>query len=223
VCGLDKVYGRTYTFSVTYVQQIEPRLTPHREAAPDSTADALKEWCRDLEQELAARLAAMDARTLSWQPHPDANAPAVTAWHVARWLDVLATRLFTGGRWSDELWHTMGWARTEQYDPTGVGYLGLGTLTGYTPAEMRGVPVMSSVDLGRYLSQATGALVERIASLGPALTTEIDGIGLSPYQIISGTLQGSFGHLGEIDTLVTLRALTAGAPAPGGDDGAGRG
>jgi hypothetical protein len=92
------------------------------------------------------------------------------------------------------------------YEPDGIGYLGLGTLTGYTPAQMRAVPVMDAAGLTDYLTQAAGGLTERIAELGDSILTGVGRQRLSPYQIISGLLQGSFGHVGEIDTLVALRA-----------------
>ena len=170
------------------------------------------EWVHDLEEELAARLEVAGPAVLQWQPHPDMNSPAVTAWHVIRWLDVLATRAFDASSSpADELWHSRGWRQQTGYDPTGVGFLGLGTLTGYTPAEMRAVPTMASADLQRYLAQAATGLVESIDALGASLTRSIDGLGLSPYQMISGTVQGSFGHLGEIDALAVLHATRSGS------------
>ena len=184
---------------------IEPRLTPHRAAAPRTAADTLVEWTRDLDEELGARLDLMDAAGLAWQPHPDANSPGVTVWHVARWLDILGTRAFTDGSASNELWHTEGWAEATGYEPGGKGYLGLGALTGYTPDEMRAVPAMDRSALRAYLGQSTRALITQIRWLDGRLL-EPAALGLTPYQSISGTLQGCFGHVGEIDTLLSLRA-----------------
>ncbi len=82
---------------MTYVDEIEPRLTSFRPVAPDSPAEVLAEWCRDLEDELAARLRLVTPEELQWQPHPDSNSAGVTIWHVARWIDVLGTRAFTAG------------------------------------------------------------------------------------------------------------------------------
>jgi hypothetical protein len=192
---------------MTYVREIEPRLTPYRPVAPQTPAEALIEWVRDLEEELAARLAVAGEALLPWQPHPDMNSPAVAAWHVIRWLDVLATRAFDpSSAPADELWHSGGWSHRTGYDPSGLGFLGLGTLTGYTTAEMRAVPVLAADDLRRYLEQCARVLIGAIEELGSSLTRPIDGLGLSPYQMISGTVQGSFGHLGEIDTLAMLYA-----------------
>jgi hypothetical protein len=190
---------------MTYVDDIEPRLTPYRPARPQTTAEALVEWCRDLEEELVARLERMSDEDLRWSPHPDANNAGVTVWHVARWIDFLGTRAFTGSPAADDLWHREGWKDRTGYEPDGIGFLGVGALTGYTPEEMRAVPALSAVDLAAYLGQSIAALVDRIGELGEAVL-EPGPLGYSPYQLISGTLQGSFGHVGEIDALVALRA-----------------
>lgn len=194
---------------MSYVRSIEPRLTPPRPVRPATAADALAELCRDLRVELDARLAAVGPDELVWRPHPDANHVAVTAWHVARWLDVLAARAFTGAPVAAETWHSAGWAARTAYDPTGLGHLGLGTLTGYTPAQMRAVPVLPADDLRSYLAVSADALVDRIGALGPALTAGPHP-ERAPYAAISTTLEGSFGHLGEIDALVSLRELLVG-------------
>jgi hypothetical protein len=203
---LDKQYGRSYKYCMTYVQTIEPRLTPHRPSAPASTAEAIVEWTRDLQEELAARLALIAPEELVWQPHPDANSAGVTVWHVARWLDVLGTRVFTGRSKDHDVWHRDGWRTRTGYEPEGIGYLGLGTLTGYTPAQMRDVPQLSADDLRSYLARSAEALVERTRELADVLVQPLAGLDLSPYQLIGSTLQGSFGHVGEVDALVALRA-----------------
>jgi hypothetical protein len=190
----------------TYVSEIEPRLTPHRPARPETVADTLIEACRDLEQETLARLSRIPAKDLYWQPHPDANSVGVTVWHIARWLDFLGTRAFTGRPAEADRWHTSGWADRTGYEPDGVGWLGLGSLTGYTPAEMRAVPQLEADHLSTYLSEATAELVETLGQLRDHLHV---GGTPTPYQAISSTLQGSFGHVGEIDALVSLRARLA--------------
>lgn len=187
----------------TYVDEIEPRLTPLRPVRPDTSGEALIEWIRDLGEELTARLARIPTAALHWQPHPDANSTGVTAWHVARWLDVLGTRAFTGRPAGRDIWHSQGWCDESGYEPDGIGWRGLGTLTGYTPAEMRAVPLLSTAQLTDYLAQTTEALVAQITILGEAGLHQV-GRGVTPYQNISGTVQGSFGHLGEIDALVAL-------------------
>jgi len=194
---------------MTYVQTIEPRLTPLRPVAPSGAAEVVAEWCWDLDAELGARLGLVSPEDLAWQPHPDANSAGVTAWHVARWLDVLGTRAFTGRPAEADLWHTEGWKDRTGYEPDGIGYLGLGTLTGYTPGEMRAVPLLSGGELRAYLGQASARLTEQIAELGAGLVGG-EHPEHSPYSTITGTLQGSFGHVGEFDALVSLRSRLAG-------------
>ena len=176
---------------MTYVDSIEPRLTPFRDAVPASVAQVLVEWCRDLEQELDARLRLMTQEDLQWQPHPDSNSAGVTIWHVTRWIDVLGTRAFTGRPAQDDVWHTEGWRELTGYEPDGLGYLGLGTPTGYTPEQMRAVPPMDAAGLSRYLTQSIKRLVEQTAALGSEVVQPRGRQGISPYQSISGALQGS--------------------------------
>jgi len=190
---------------VTYVQTIEPRLTAVRDVAPLDTAAVLAEWTRDLCEELTARCQLMSVDELHWQPHPDQNPNAVTVWHVTRWIDVLGSRLFTGRPAEADAWHQAGWRDATGYEPDGIGFLGLGTLTGYSPEEMRAVPLLDGASLIAYLGQATDRLLTVIASMDNVTARPKSG-GQTPYQIIGSTLQGSFGHVGEIDALVALRA-----------------
>src|SRR3954469_19776042 len=189
---------------MTYVEDIEPRLTPHREVTPATCGEALIEWVRDLEQELLERLRRISEEDMRWQPHPDSNCIAVTVWHIARWLDILATRALGGGEASAEIWRCHGWSDRAAYDPVGLGYLGLGTLTGYSAQEMRGVPSLGSSELASYVSEATAALVAAIDEAGDRLHRRFPNQA-TPYQAVSSTVQGSFGHVGEIDALVALR------------------
>ncbi len=182
------------------MEQIEPRLTPHRPAAPANVAEVLIEGCRDLEQELTARLELMTPEDLRWQPHPDSNSAGVTVWHVARWIDVLGSRVYTGRPAREDVWHTQGWLERTGYEPDGLGFLGMGALTGYTPEQMRAVPAMDAISLSAYLAQSTAGLAEQIRVLASTVLQPTGRQRLSPYQTISSTLQGSFGHVGEIDT-----------------------
>ena len=197
---------------MTYVDEIEPRLTPLRTDTPVGAAQALVHWCQDLEQELTARLGLVSPDELSWQPHPDSNSAAVTVWHVARWFDVLGSRAFTGRPARDDLWHTKGWLELTGYEPDGIGFAGLGTLTGYTPEEMRAVPVMDAPSLSLYFAQSSARLIEHITELDDELLRAPGASGLSPYTAISGTVQGSFGHIGEIDALIALHSRLGHAP-----------
>jgi hypothetical protein len=189
-----------------YVDRAEPRLTPFPTATPASTVATLSAWCRDLEAELTARVRLIPGDTLHWQPEPDTNSTGVTVWHVARWLDFLGTRAYTREPATADLWHQAGWKDRTGYEPDGIGYLGLGALTGYTPEEMRAVPKLSGDDLIAYLTQGASRLTAQIERLGEAIHEPVGRARLSPYQTISATLQGSFGHIGEIDLLVGLRA-----------------
>ncbi|MFF5261744.1 DinB family protein [Actinomadura viridis] len=191
---------------VNYVPAIEPRLTAHRPATPTTTTETLVEWLLDLEQEAVARLELLTDAECGFSPHPDANDADVTFWHIARWLDVLAaTGAVTAPKPSTQVWHRDGFADEYGYDPTGIGYLGLGTLTGYTPGEMRAVPRLGPAALTRYLRASTTELCEVLTGFDAERINHDQGFG-SPYQIVGGTLQGSFGHLGEIDCLVALQA-----------------
>jgi hypothetical protein len=189
---------------MNYVPSIEPRLTPHRPVAPGSALDALVEWLLDLEQEAVARLELITAEQCAWTPHPDANDPDVTFWHIARWLDVLAaSRVVTEPNPTEQAWSRDGWVEHTGYDPTGIGYLGLGTLTGYSTEEMRAVPRLGSRALSTYLRTAVRDLTEVLRDLGAEEVNRDRGFG-TPFQLLGSTIQGSFGHLGEIDSLVAL-------------------
>jgi hypothetical protein len=203
---------------VNYVPLIEPRLTPYRRSAPEGSGEAMVEWLRDLKQEAVARLELMSERDATWTPHPDANDAAVTFWHIARWLDVLAaTAVVTAPVPDTQVWERDGWAERTGYDPAGIGYLGLGTLTGYTPTEMRAVPRLTTSELADYLSSTALALEDALTGLARGDLLGDQGFG-SPFQVLGGTLQGSFGHLGEVDFLVALRSRLQGAD-PAADAG----
>jgi hypothetical protein len=186
------------------LMKFEPRLTAIRGVNPTSTGAVLVEWTRDLDEELEARCHRLSDDQLKTQFHPDLNSVAVTVWHVARWLDVVGTRFFTSKPASAEVWHEAGWLRKTGYDPSGIGYQGLGVLTGYTPEQMRSVPALDGSSLAEYLRQSASRLIEQIGSLGARLFDQVPNIGVSPYQVIGATLQGGFGHVGEIDALVAL-------------------
>jgi hypothetical protein len=189
---------------VTYVSGIEPRLTPVRDVRPATAWQALADWTVDLKEEVTARCALVSPAEAAWQPHPDANSAGVTVWHIARWLDVLANRVLDPGPSSAEAWHRNGWAGDTGYDPAGVGFLGMGTLTGYTPEQMRAVPTMAPDALAVYTAQAADELVAALLSLGDAALDGPRIAGSTPYQLVGSTVQGSFGHVGEIDALVAL-------------------
>ena len=197
---------------MNYVPTIEPRLTGHRPATPTTTTETLVDWLLDLEQESVARLGLLSDEEGRWSPHPDANDAEVTFWHIARWLDVLAaTRAVTVPKPAPQVWERDGWIDETGYNPTGIGYLGLGTLTGYTPEQMRAVPRLGPAALIRYLRATVLDLRDVLRGFDANEINHDRGFG-SPFQIVGSTVQGSFGHLGEVDALVALRSrLTGGA------------
>lgn len=208
------VYGRAYVYVVSYVETIEPRLTPTLDYTVDSPAVLLSELCRDLAAEVDTRLELMSDDDVHWRPHPDSNDVGVTIWHIARWLDVLGSQVLGGGDATADIWHARGWSEWTGYDPIGVGFLGLGTLTGYTADEMRAVPRMGCKHLRAYLAETTQSLNEEVLTAGASVVVPRAG-RLTPFQQIITTLQGSFGHVGEIDTLVALRSRVGASSASG--------
>lgn len=145
---------------------------------------------------------------LAWQPDPLANGVGVTVWHVARWLDVLAVRVLDDRPAEAELWHIDGWTERTGYDPRGIGYLGLGVITGYTAEEAAAVPILPAADLLRYLDSVVVALNEKLLSItseelhgpAPGLGTPRPG-----YNRVRGIVSGVLGHLGEVAALNAQR------------------
>lgn len=71
--------------------------------------DTLVAMLRDLIRDVGKEVRDLDTDALTWQPHPKANSVGVTVWHLARWFDLLAHRIFRGLDASEELWHRDGW------------------------------------------------------------------------------------------------------------------
>jgi hypothetical protein len=179
-------------------------------AAPATPAAVLAAWLADLVAMVHEHIADLSADELAFQPDPQGNSIGVTVWHFSRWLDVVG-RAFAGEPSSGELWHTAGWAARTGYDPTGIGDQGLGVLTGYTWAEVTQVPRLSATELLDYLGQ----VIERLVQALDGMPTEVlhapaPGLGgtrsRSRYSRLSAVLQGSFGHVGEIEALKAMRA-----------------
>ncbi len=166
--------------------------------------DLMNELGTDMRNEIGD----MGAEELAWQPDPQANSIGVTVWHVARWLDVLSTRILHTGAAEDELWHTQDWAQKTGYDPRGIGASGLGNVTGYTIEEVTAIPRMSSTDLLTYLDSTIQAVNSRINDMpGGALHEKVPGLGKSrtSYGWIKLLLKGCMTHVGEIQTLKAMR------------------
>jgi DinB superfamily len=175
---------------------------------PGSPAQVLVAWLGDLVAMVHQHIADLTAEELAFQPDPHANSIGVTVWHFSRWLDVVG-RAFAGEPASAELWHTGGWAARTGYDPTGIGDHGLGVLTGYTWAEVTQVPTLSAAELLDYLGQVTDRLLGELDGMPTeVLHAPAPGLGgtRSRYSRLSAVLQGSFGHVGEIEALKAMRA-----------------
>src|SRR5215210_2399728 len=95
---------------------------------------------------------------LAWRPDALGNSVGVTVWHFARWLDVLSARALTDGPVGAERWHADGWAARTGYDPTGIGYKGLGVVTGYSAGDVDAIPNLPAADLLAYLDQTIANL-----------------------------------------------------------------
>jgi len=168
----------------------------------------LAAWLGDLVAMVHQHIAGLTAEELAFQPDPQGNSIGVTVWHFSRWLDVVG-RAFAGQPASSELWQTAGWAARTGYDPTGIGDQGLGVLTGYTWADVTQVPTLSAAELLNYLGQVTGRLLGQLDGMPTEiLHAPAPGLGgtRSRYSRLSAVLQGSFGHVGEIEALRAMRA-----------------
>ena len=64
------------------------------------------------------------------------------------------------------------------YDPTGIGYKGLGVVTGYTAEEVDVIPNLPAADLLAYLDQTIADLRDAILAHPPGgLSASVPGIG----------------------------------------------
>ena len=177
--------------------------------------EMLVDWIALLEGQMRDEIAELGPEMLAWQPDPGANSIGVTAWHVARWLDVLTVQVLENRPAAEEYWHTDGWTARTGYDPRGCGRNGLGNVTGYTLDEVRAIPALAADELLAYLDRVCRALRARLTSLGSdALYQPAPGRGgkYTPYQWIQSLLPGCFGHVGEIQALKGLRERGMAAP-----------
>lgn len=165
---------------------------------------SIVQWARHLVGELSAE-------ELAWQPDAEGNNIAVTIWHFSRWFDVTARVLQNRPR-EEELWLTRGWAERTGYNPQGIGYLGLGTVTGYTVQEVAAVPLLSAQDLLAYLEQVCAELcvfLDSSASL-EALRQPLPDIRMpgqkfeTKRQLLQNIIMGSCGHMGEAEALKAM-------------------
>ena len=179
----------------------------------------LDDWLATLGELTHAEVASLSRDELAWRPDPLANSVGLTVWHYARWLDVLAIRVLDDRPAEEEIWQAAGWAARTGYDPRGIGYLGLGVITGYTAEEAAAVPILPAEDLLAYFDAALLALRERLrALLTAAIHAPVPGLGggRTVYARLKAIMIGCFGHVGEIASLNALRAraVEAGTNGP---------
>lgn len=174
------------------------------------------ELLADLVAHLAHRvrqeIAELSYDELTWQPDAEGNSIGLTVWHFSRWLDVLTVRIYENRPATDEQWFTRSWAEKTGYDPRGLGFMGLGAITGYTWAEAAAVPILQVADLLTYLDQVCEALRQCLLSLPEgALYQPAPGLpdGRTLYQRSRAILTGSFGHVGEIEALKAMQKRAA--------------
>jgi hypothetical protein len=171
--------------------------------------EVLADWLQDLARDVRQQVEGLSFEELTWQPDSKANSIGLTVWHFSRWLDLLAVRALENKPTEEEQWFTRGWAEKTSYDPRGIGYAGLGAITGYTQAEVALVPRLPADELLTYLDQVCEALRSHVLGMSEeALHQVVPGLGgkRTPYQWLKPILQGATGHVGEIECLNAMRA-----------------
>jgi hypothetical protein len=180
---------------------------------PVNDIELLAELIDELARDLRPEIQALTVQELAWQPGPESNSIGVTLWHIARGLDLLATRVLQGKPAEEELWHTRGWREKTGYDPRGVGYGGWGVLTGYTWEDVQAIPQLAAEELLTYLDEVCTVVTAQIRTLTsetarqPAATL-MDG-RLSYYRWIKEFYKGFQAHVGEIMALKALMKKAA--------------
>ena len=180
--------------------------------------EVLADLLTDLGASVREMAESLSPDDLAWRPDSLGNSVGVTVWHFARWLDVLSARVLTDGPVSAERWQADGWARRTGYDPTGIGYKGLGVVTGYTADDVDAIPNLPAPDLLSYLDQTISDLSAAILAYPPGgLSAPVPGIGAprSVYAAVKPIVFGSIGHAGEIAALNGLRTRAAVGVAAG--------
>ena len=161
-----------------------------------------------LEQRVRDEVADLTDEELRWQPDAEGNSIAITVWHFSRWLDLLTVQVCENRPAEEEQWFTRSWAEKTGYDPRGIGYKGLGAITGYTQDEVKAIPLLSVGELLTYLDQVCDALRGHLLLLSEkALTEPAPGLGgkRTRYNWLRSILTGSFGHVGEIEALKAMQ------------------
>lgn len=167
--------------------------------------EILLDWIQHSAAGMHRAIGDLPLEALKWQPDPQANNIAVTAWHVSRALDLLKVLILQDQPPENELWFTQGWAEKTGYNPLGLGSGGFGNLAGYTLAEVAAVPVLPAEDLLAYFDQASGALAAYLAGQpDEAICRPVEtrhGSAIPAYVFIRNFLMDVREHLGEIKAL----------------------
>lgn len=112
-------------------------------------------------------LSEMSAELWVWRPDAEANHICLTMWHLARIMDWLVNRALREGTAADEYWHRSGWAEKTGYDPTGLGWYGMGILSGYTLEEATAVPILTPAEMLTYIDESHEDLKAFLSNLPP--------------------------------------------------------
>ncbi|MDQ2951683.1 MAG: DinB family protein [Chloroflexota bacterium] len=174
---------------------------------PTDASAFLRDLVTRLQRSTLSRLKRVDPAALYWQPDPEANSIGVTIWHYTRWFDLFGTVSLVGGKIDDQHWFVDGWLKKTGYDPRGIGFEGLGLITGYTVAEMQAVPHLGAAELAEYHQAAMGSVLAALANNDAASLTGLLRIGTDEdtrFEQMLGLILGANRHLGEIDALVSL-------------------
>ena len=149
---------------------------------------------------------------LQWQPDLEANNISVTVWHICRALDVLKVKILENQPDQRQLWYAKGWASRTNYDPQGLGIGGFGNLSGYTLAQVKDVPILSTDEALEYFDQVYEALNDCLTNMNIE-TLEQPPIGWpsaagespeSVYVVLIMFLMDTREHLGEIKTIKAM-------------------
>ena len=176
---------------------------------PADASAFLREMVERIERATLSRLGRTTPESLHWQPDREANSIGVTVWHYTRWLDLLGTVTLVGGTAGAQHWLRDGWSARTRYDPQGIGYGGLGLITGYTIDEMLAVPHLTAAELGEYHSASARSLQRALArddARTLARVIHFVDADTTAFELVFSTLLGATRHLGEIDALLSLFA-----------------
>jgi len=171
-------------------------------SVPMTQLELLAELVEDVARDLGPQVEKLTQDQIDWFPRLEGNSIGVTVWHLARGMDLLATRVMRGEPAENELWHTAGWRDRTGYDPRGVGYGGWGVITGYTWPEVLAIPRLTPAEHVEYLRRAAGDLAAEVRKLTEAAAAEpapglMDG-KFTYRDWVKSFYKGFQAHLGEI-------------------------